>query len=183
MALYTDSELGQGLGPGEVVDDVDDFSGYVDYFGFDETLQYKLPDGRQYIEYKKLNEGARARYEAQTSRDVKFNRKNDDASIRVNPADDRHALIRASVVNWNMVTRRNGRMEPVAFNNNGRGSTFDQWMEKADPKIINGLYNAIREANGWLVDELSVEMIDEEIARLEELRKIAVEREITGKVS
>jgi hypothetical protein len=160
----------------------DAFGGYEDYFGFDETKQYFLPDGKQYIEYKPLNEGARVRFEAQTSRDVKFNRRTEDAAIKMNPGEDRHALIIASVTGWHMVQRNGDRWQPVAFTS-GRGGTFEQWLAKANPKIINGLYEAIRKANGWMIDEMTVDAIDEELKRLNDLRAIVLEREMTGKVS
>jgi hypothetical protein len=160
-----------------------EFAGYIDYFGFDETKKYVLPDGKQYIEFKILNEGARVKYEARTSRDVKFNRRTDDAAIKVNAGEDRHALIEESVTNWYMVRRNDRGWEPVPFSKGSKGATFSQWLERADPRIVNDLYNEIRKANPWLTDEMTVEMIDDQIQQLKEMRDQVVEREATEKNS
>lgn len=184
MALITDEGMmvdGEGFPiQGRISAEDDVFAGYEDYFGFDDSKKYLLPDGKQYIIFKAMNEGDRVKYESQISRDIKFNRRTDDASMRMNTGEDRHALIRSSVTGWNMVRRNGNSWEPVAFTE-GRGGTFEQWLLKADPKIVNGLSDAIREANGWMIDEMTVEAIDEEIKRLEDLRKIVLEREVTGK--
>lgn len=165
-----------------------EYTSYVDYFGFDDTRKYYLPDGRQYIEFKALTEGQRARYEAQTSRDIRFNRRTDDAAIRMDAAADRRALIQASVVGWHMVrnvgTKEQPRWEPVAFSNNGTpGDTLSQWLDKANPRFVNELVAEIRKANEWMTEDMSVEMIDEEIKRLQELRAQAEEREARQKNS
>lgn len=181
MALITDDNNAGLFTQGDDVE-TDAFYGYEDYFGFDETLKYVLPDGKQYIEFKPLTEGGRVKYESQTSRDVKFNRRTDDAAIRMNPGEDRHALITESVTGWHIVQRVNGKVQPVAFST-GRGGTFSQWLQKANPKIVNELFEEIRKANGWMVDEMTVEAIDEELKRLQDLRAIVLEREMTGKSS
>lgn len=166
--------------------EVDGNDGYQDYFGFDEIKKHFLPDGKQWIAFKPMNEGARAKYEAKTSRDIKFNRRTDDAAIRVNTADDRHEVILASVCDWHMVRRTVNGWEPVAFDAGGKvtpGGTFAQWMAKADPKLINDLHQAIVRANPWMTSEMTVEMVDEELARLTQLRSELVEREAAEKNS
>src|SRR5690242_1067293 len=104
MLTDTDSKLNL---PDVPQDEFDEYAGYVDYFGFEKTHIFKLPDGKQWIQFKSLNEGQRAQYESKTSRDIKINRRTDDAAIKMAPAEDRHALIDASVTGWNIV-RRNG---------------------------------------------------------------------------
>lgn len=161
-----------------------EYASYVDYFGFDETHKYTLPDGRQYIEFKALTEGQRARYESATSRDIRFNRRTDDAAIKMDAASDRRALIEASVVGWNMWRVRNDQPEPVAFSNNGTpGCSLNQWLNGANPRFVNELVAAIRKANGWMSEDMSSEMIREEIARLQELLAQAEEREARTKNS
>jgi hypothetical protein len=178
VALITDD-----IQPSNTGEDFEEsFSGYEDYFGFDDRKKFMLPDGKQYIEFKPLNEGERVKYESKTSRDVKFNRRTDDAAIQMNPGEDRHALITSSVTGWLMMQRTSNGWQPVAFSQ-GRGGTFEQWLAKADPKIVNDLFEAIRKANGWMIDEMTIEAIDEELKRLEDLRKIVLEREMTGKSS
>jgi hypothetical protein len=170
-------------GPASGLPEDDVFAGYVDYYGFDEVCRYYLPDGKQYIEFKPMTEGGRAKYEAKTSRDVRFNRKTDDAAVRMNPADDRHALIVESVTGWHMVRRINDRWQPVAFSKGSKGAELEKWLDVANPKIVNELIDEIRKANPWMTDDMTVEMIDEEIARLQEMRTQVAEREAAGKSS
>lgn len=164
----------------------ENFDGYVDYFGFEQEFKYVLPDGKQWISFRPLNEGERAKYEAKTVRDVKFNRRSDDASIRVNPAEDRHALIMESVTGWFMVRRNphTGQWEPQAFDRGGKpqtGGPFHQWLLKADPKIVNDLHRAIVRANPWMTADMTPEMIDEEIAKLQELKEEVLKRQAEEK--
>jgi glucan phosphorylase len=167
-----------------VEDDENVYSGYADYFGFDESFNFMMPDGKQFISFKAMNEGDRAKYEAKTSRDVKFNRRTDDAAISMNAAADRHELIQTSVTGWNFVRRNaRGKIEPVPFSNSGPGGTFNQWLSKANPKIVSDLANAIRKANPWMTDEMDVEQVDEEMKRLQELRQELVERDAAKKSS
>lgn len=168
----------------QVMTTVDDrFDGYVDYFAFDDEKIFWLPDGKQWISFKPLTEGGRARYEAVTSRDIKFNRRTDDASLKMDAASDRHALLAASVTGWNLVRRTAKGFEPVAFSKGSPGSTFEQWLDKTNPKIINQLVDDVRKANPWLTEEMTVEMIDEEIKRLEALREETLERDAAKKSS
>lgn len=147
----------------------DEFAGYVDYFGFDEYETFYLPDGKQFITFKKLNEGDRQKYESQTQRDVAFNRRTDDARIKIDSAGDRMALILVSVTGWNMVINEGGKKKRAPFSTGSPGSTLAQWLPKANPKIVNDLYQAIRKANPFLMEEMTEEMIVEEIGRLNEM--------------
>lgn len=160
------------------------YAGYQDYYGNDSTERWYFPDGKQYIEVLPMNEGARAKYEAGTSRDVRFNRRTDDAAIRMDAAADRKVMVTSSVVGWHNV-KRNGKggFEPVPFTIGSPGSTFEQWYGKADPKLINQLVDFIRKVNPWMTDEMTVAMIDEEIVRLTELRAVVAEREAKAKNS
>lgn len=175
----------QPVQPGQPVQDVSDvFEGYQDYFGFDDYKRYYLPDGRQYIEFRVMNEGQRSKFEKKTSRDVRFNRRTDDAAIKVDAAEDRHALIEASVTNWHVVRRNaSGKFEPVPFTIGSQHASFNQWIDKADPRIVNDLHQEIVKANPWLNSEMNVEMIDEEIKKLQEMRDEAVKREAAEKNS
>jgi hypothetical protein len=174
-----------GIGGIAGLDDVepDEFAGYVDYFGFDEYGTYTLPDGKQSITFKKLNEGERQKYEQRTQRDVAFNRRTDDAKIRLDASADRTALIELSVTGWNLVRRVNDKWTKVSFSNGSPGSELSKWILSTDPRIVNELYTAIRKANPFLNEEMTVEMIDEEIARLQEMRADLVKRDAEGKDS
>lgn len=163
------------------------YDGYVDYFGFDDTERYFLPDGRQYIEFKPLTEGGRAKYEAATSRDIRFNRRTDDAAIKMDAGAERRALIEASVVGWSVARVRTigneKRWEPVPFSKGSPGSTLSQWLDQTNPRLVNELVREIRRANSWMAEDMTSEMIREEIKRLEEMLQQAEEREAKAKNS
>lgn len=146
---------------------------YEDYFGFDESLKWFFPDNRQYIEYKRLNEGDRARFQKMTTRDITVVRNTGDAKLKVDPATERHELLNASVTGWFIV--RGG--EPVPFSKGSPGATFQKWLDKADPKIIDDLELAIRKANPWLQADMTLEDIDKEMDRLRELRDQVEEKQ------
>lgn len=181
--MITDTDQLHPQLPGQPVGSDDPYDGYVDYYGFDDVRTYILPDGKQFIEFKPMTEGARTRYEAATSRDVSFNRRTDDAKIRVDPGTDRHALIVSSVSGWNLVRKTDKGWQPVAFSKGSPGAALEQWLKAANPVIVNDLVDAIRAANPWLTDEMTPAMIDDEIGRLQELKSTVVEREAAGKTS
>lgn len=145
---------------------------FEDYWSFSQTERYTLPDGHQWIEFNIMNEGQKASYQKMINRDIKINRKSGDASIKSDIADERHSLIRASVVNWNL---RKGS-EYVAYSR----QMLDNWLNVANPRIVEALEFAIRKANPWLQGDMSIEDIDEEIQRLQELR-LETEKRDQGK--
>jgi hypothetical protein len=145
---------------------------FEDYWSFAQSERYTLPDGHQWIEFNIMNEGQKASYQKMINRDIKIERKSGNASIRSDIADERHSLIRASVIGWNM---RRGT-EYVAFSR----QMLDNWLNVANPRIVEALEFAIRKANPWLQGDMSLEDIDEEIQRLQELR-IETEKREQGK--
>jgi hypothetical protein len=144
-----------------------------DYFGFGESQKFFFPDGVSFIEFQIMNEGQRREFQKKTNRDITFNRGTNDARIKADPAEERHALITSSVTGWNLV--RNG--QPMPFSKGTPGSTLEQWLKVANPKIVDDLEFAIRKANPWMQAEMTVEEIDKEMARLSELREQVLERE------
>jgi hypothetical protein len=160
----------QGGGPEQV---------WVDYFGFEEEHVFTFPDGQTKIWFRAMNEGDRANFQRQTNRDVSLERNTGNARIRTDPAGERKALILASCTNWNMHRKNpnNGRFEPVPFSGGKAGSTLDQWLTQANPKLVDALEEAIRKANPWLVGDMSLEDIDREIERLQEMREEKVKLE------
>lgn len=146
---------------------------FADYFGFDEDFEFVFPDGNSKIFFKALNEGAKARYQREINRDVQLERNTGNARIKTDPAGERHALIEASVTGWNL--RKNG--QPVTFSKGSKGATFTQFLENANPKIIESLEEAIRKANPWLIADMDVEQIDQEIDRLKELREEKIKQD------
>ena len=150
---------------------------YQDYFGFGEQQEFVLPDGKQKIFFKVMNEGERAKFQKKTSRDIKFNRSSGDAAIRADVADERTELIMTSVTGWTLKRRSPSGWEDAPFSTGGPHSDLAKWLQLANPKIVDDLQLAIRKANPWMQEDMSVEEIDKEIANLQELRDKALERE------
>jgi hypothetical protein len=146
----------------------------VDYFGFQEEETFYLPDGQSWITFQKMNEGKRAAFQKASSRDLVLERRSGDARMKVDPGGDRHALIRSSITGWNL--KRQG--QPVPFHE----KSVKDFLELADPRIVDELEKAIRKANPWLIADMSPEDIQKEIDSLEEMKREAEERE-AGKLA
>jgi len=146
---------------------------YVDYWGTDEEKNWYFPDGIQYMTIKKMDEGAKSRFQKLTSTDMVIDR-NQDTRVKIDPAAERHALITASVTGWNLMQReKDGSFTPAVFSK----QMMTLWLEKADPKIVADLEHEIRMFNPWMLQEMPVEEIDKEIDRLQEMRKKRVEQD------
>ncbi len=159
---------------------------YADYFGFDERDRWYFPDGKQWVEFKKLTEGDRAKFLKATRSDVHLNQRSGEARIPFDQSKERKQLLLHSCTDWHLMRKnpRTQNWEPVPFQNNGsEGCAFAQWIDKANPALLAMLEKTIRMANPWLMNEMSVEQIDKEIADLQELRAAAAEREASEKNS
>lgn len=160
-------------------DQADDI--YEDYFGFEERRKWYLPDGKQYIEFKLMTEGERGYYQSKTSKDVRLFRQSGDASIKVDPTEDRKILMECSVVGWNLMRKVDGQWQPVAFptdiKRGGANNAFTQWLRGANPKLISDLEMTIRKANPWMQSDMTVTQVEEEIAELEKLRADLLKRD------
>jgi hypothetical protein len=142
----------------------------VDYFGFSSSDRFFLPDGVSYVDLKVLNEGERRRYQNESNREIKLGRGGGgDASLKMRPGDDKHTLLTLSIVGWNLM--RNGA--PVPFTK----QLVDQFLSAADPSLIDKIEKRIRQLNPWLLSEMTVEQIDEEIKSLEEMREVRLREE------
>lgn len=142
---------------------------YEDYWGFSQTEKYYFPDGQQYIEFSVMNEGQKTMYQKSINRDIKINRRSGDASIKSDVAEERHALITNSVVDWKL---RRGK-DWVVYDKR----IFSSWLNDANPRLVEALEQAIRKANPWLQGDMTVADIDEEIERLRELREETLKEE------
>lgn len=151
---------------------------FQNYWGVKDKKKWYLGDGQQWIEFKKMDEGAKRKYQQRTNRDITINR-DQSTKLGIDPAEDRHVLIEMSVVDWYMVIPKNPEdlenteWEQAAF----APALLRKWLELGDPKAIQDLEVEIRMFNPWMQSDMTVEEIDKEIARLEEVRKEAVERE------
>lgn len=143
----------------------------VNYWGTDEKHKHFLPDGVQYFEFKIMNEGDKSKFQKLTNSDLVVDR-NNTARVKMDPVAERHTLIKTSLTGWLLYIEDKGRMVPATFND----AMLDSWLQVAPPKIVEDLEHAIRMANPWMQADMSVEQIDEEINRLYEVRKQAVER-------
>lgn len=138
------------------------------YWGTDIRYKFYLPDQddvpeeeRQFIEYKKMNEGERSKYQKMISDPVLVHRGSGDARMKVDPARDREALIMNAVCGWNLWKGD----RPANFNE----SQLDLWRKGSDPEMIDDLEKAIRKANKWLRNEMDLKSAREEKDRLIEL--------------
>lgn len=155
-----------------------DESGYEDYYGDLDTETWYFPDGKQFMVFQPMNEGQRAKFQRSTSRDVTVERQSGDARLKVDQASERTELIMTSVVDWKLMRRGSDRkFKSVPFNNNGMGSELAKWLQQANPKLVDSLENAIRKANPWMLDQLSVEEIEKEQERLEEMKQDLLKRQ------
>jgi hypothetical protein len=146
---------------------------FEDYFGFSEVREFVLPDGKQKIFFKVMNEGDKAKFQKETNRDIHLNRTTNDARIKTDPAGERHALIHTCVTGWTLKKKNptSGQWEDAPYGNNGTpGDLLGQWMSNANPRLVEALEDAIRKANPWLLGEMTVEQIDEEMQRLADLK-------------
>jgi len=140
-----------------------------DYFGFSASDKFFFPDKMTYIEFTKMNEGKKKDYQDKTSKDLVLERTSGNARMTVLQGSERHELIKACVVGWNLT--RGG--QPVPFNQ----VNLNDFLTLTDPTIVEGLEKAIRKANPWLLGEMSVADIDKEISNLQEMREVAAKRE------
>lgn len=149
---------------------------YVDTFAFEVEEVFEIPrSGGQKIFFQRMNEGKKSAYQKLTNQDVRIQRTTGDAKMKVDPAGERHQLIKQSVTGWTLVTRngRSGDWETVPFDE----KTLTNWLNKTNPKIVQDLEKAIREANEWMKNEFTVEEYDKQIEDLQQKRDALAEEE------
>jgi hypothetical protein len=144
------------------------------YFGFSVKHQVMLPDGVSYIEHQELNEGSRKKYLDNLNREVAIKKVSGDAHMKLQSGTDKHILLEEAICGWNLL---GPDMKPVGFNKMGKGSSLMQFLDSADPTIIDLIEKDIRKHNPWLMSDMSVEDIDKQIAELEEMREAKVKEE------
>lgn len=166
------SEFQAGMHPGNEEPAEPNFFG-----GNLRTEKWYLPGSKvQYLEFTIMNEGQRKRFQRKTSRDIKVSRTDRTAAIGTDIAGDREALLLEVTVGWSLIDPGTNQVAP--FNGQGKpGGSFAQWMNHADPRLIDKYELAVRDANPWMQDDMDSESIQEEIDRLEKLRDEAIRRE------
>lgn len=144
------------------------------YWGYDFNDRWEFPDHVQFIEFKRMNEGMKVEFQRKTNRKVKVGRVTGDAEMSVDPAGDRKILIQLCVTGWKLYKRNHkNQVVEAAFSQ----QSLAEWMADANPLFVEQLEKAIREANPWMKQEMTVESIDAEIASLTEQRVEAEKRE------
>lgn len=142
----------------------------VDYFGFTATKTVMLPDKVSWVEVKVLNEGERRRMLNEQNRELNLGgRGGRGAQLRMRPGDDKALLLKTAIVGWNLT--RNG--QPVPFN----PAMLDQFLNNADPKLIDLIEREVKRLNPWTLAEMSLEDIRREIADLQEMERAKMEEE------
>jgi hypothetical protein len=150
----------------------------VDYFGFEIVHRVTLPDGKSYIDHQVLNEGARRSYMNQVNREVRL-QKGGDAYMKMATGDERHELLKQAIVGWNLMTKnKDGDLVPINFT----GANLGKFLEAAPPKVIDVIEKDVREKNPWLLGDITVEDIREQISDLEEMLEQKL-KEAEGKES
>ncbi len=140
-----------------------------EYWGTQETTRYTMPDGVQWFEIKKMNEGDRARYQYEAGLKMTTKRKSGDTEIDLDQAKDRRGLIMNSVINWYI--RKDGVWVP--FNKQALGA----WIIATNPNYVDNLISKIRKFNPFLQEDLSSDDIREQMKDLEEMLEVAIKRE------
>lgn len=160
-----------------------EYDDFEDYFGFEAKEKFMMPDGVQFIQFRIMDEGLRAKYQQNTAHDVRASRKNDEVRIKTDQAKDRQQLILDSICGWNMFIKSRDNKKttaPYCSHNEEQGHNLNceigKWLKHANPKIVDDLELAIRKANPWMQAEMSPEDIQEEIDNLYELKAQAEER-------
>jgi len=153
----------------------------VDYWGYEHNERWYLPGQeriapqyKMYLEVRRMTEGVRQSFQKKTNSRVTILKENQNAEMAVDPARDRRELIKHSVVGW-LMFRKDPAGKPYTIEFNNR--VFEDWLDQADPRIVDELEKFIRTVNPWMLDQMSLESIDKEIDRLTELRVQVKQRE------
>lgn len=145
-----------------------------DYFDVEEEYTCYLPDRKQYIVHRVLNEGARRKYLNKQNRDVTVEKVTGNAKVKVMPGEERHALLEAAIVGWSMFRKdKAGEMVPLTFSQ----TNLKEFLEKASTKIIDMIEKDVRKHNAWLLTQVTADDIREQIAELEEMLEAKIKEE------
>jgi hypothetical protein len=163
------------------IPDIEDVQ-YEDYWGVNETFKFMLPDGKQFFEVRPLDEGGKSRFQKKTNKGLRLNQRTQDAHIDVDPSDERHTLIKESVVSFFIMQKDpiTGAFSQLPCPPDPESRPFKQALDsiltKFNPKAIQDLEFFIRTKNPWLQADMTIEQIEEEEDRLAQLKKQVKER-------
>lgn len=146
----------------------------VSYFGTEQEHVCKFPDGVSNVVHKDFSEGDRKRYLSQTNRDLRLNQRSGEARLKTSPGEDRHALLRIAIMDWNVLGPDG---TPLRFTAPNLDKALNAWP----PHIIDIIEKDIREHNKWMMAEATSEQIKEEIDNLTKMYEEKLKEE-EGKV-
>jgi hypothetical protein len=154
---------------------------YENYWGVDETFKFWLPDNKQYFEIRPMDEGRKVKFQKMTNKAVRMNQRTEEASFDIDPAEERHTLIKESTVSWLIMQRdeTGGWSEypcPPSTDTRFKRS-LEQLLDKFNPKVVQDLEFFIRQKNPWMQSDMTVEDIDKELDRLQQMRRDKVRQE------
>lgn len=149
--------------PGAPVPDADapEQAQQEDYWGFGGVETFYFPDKLTFIQYNKMNEGQKAKYELRTQSDFELDRRSGNAKVRIDAAKQRHELIAAAASGWNLLAGG----QPVPFTE----QNLRRWISVANPAIVADLADEITKANPWTQEDMTAQDIRDEIKNLEQL--------------
>lgn len=151
---------------------------FFDSFSFGGTERWYFDRDKQWVEFKKLTEGDRIKYERLTNKDLTFNRSSGDARIKVDQGGDRRALINIACTGWQIYSKNptTSKWEPMSFS----PAMLSSWLDVTDPRLVQQLDEAIRKFNPWLTEaDETVEDIEKAIEELEERKREKILRDAT----
>lgn len=167
-------ESGGPQTPGGAVVAADEIQ-FIDTFNFiGEERSYfpgqeRLPEAyRQYVVLRRMTNSIRGQVERETSNKItmKGAGANRDVEVPMDPARDRWARIKHSVVDWFVMERKSdGQWSEVPFTK----TVFQNWYQNADPAIIEQIETDIRNLNPWMTQDMTIEALEAERDRIDEL--------------
>lgn len=173
MSEMQEPTFAPGFGPNDTPGSDSSGSEQQDYFGFQSLKKFFFPDGVTWIEFTVLNEGQKKNFQDKTSSDMVVERRSGDARMTLKQGTQRHELLKAACVNWNLKRNVRGTVQEVPFG----AVPFNDFLTLGDPRIIENLEKEIRKANPWLMADMTADDIRKEIENLEELLKVKVAEE------
>ena len=140
--------------------------GRVSAFDYGQDHKFEL-DKEQYIQYKKMTEGQRRRFQsALSSRPFVVNQATGEMSVTVDIAEQRYLLLKYSISGWNVFDGD----KSVEFND----VELENFLENGNTDILDELENEIRKVNTWLLEQTTtLTEKQEEVLKKEKSKKVS----------
>ncbi len=114
------------------------------YFGVNKTKKLYLDaEKKQWIEFKKLNEGERIKYQDAVTGEVSMNQETKEIKMEANSGKERSELIKLAVCGYNLQISKTEILSE--FNKN----KWEEIYETMDGDKAQELYEEIQEFNGF----------------------------------